>query len=307
MKNDHEDDALELANTLSIYPPLRLLDFGGCFGSNEKILPAILPTIFKNLSSLSLCSSNLGIQDIQLITDCLATNPPLKLLDLNDLGMGDIEAFRLADQALNRNTNLMKLNLCRNNFTKVGVKALVKSVYDNMSLNAVYDSNATCRLSLDVDTTGSGVESILCMNREGNQLIIDDTPYHVLSSVTNIEQLHIEGSRRVKILYALFGGNSSLQAQYLIEVPIELMPRVISYIDEGSKWTGAEDKNLDRLFQLVLSRPVSMVSFARSDEKEEEKEQGLSLESEIIAIVVAVVSAFVGIITATTIRWYHDA
>ena len=269
MKNDHEDDALELANTLSIYPSLRLLDFGGCFGSNEKILPAILPTIFQNLSSLSLCSSNLGFQDIQLITNCLATNPPLMLLDLNDLGMGDSEAFLLADQALNRNTNLMKLSLCGNNFTEVGVKALVKSVYDNMSLNAVYDSNATCRLSLDdTDNTGSGVESILCMNREGNQLIIDDTPYHVLSSVTNIEQLHIEGSRRVKILYALFGGNSSLQAQYLIEVPIELMPRVISYIDEGSKWTGAEDKNLDRLFQVVLSRPDSIVSFARSDQKE---------------------------------------
>ena len=82
------------------------------------------------------------------------------------------------------------------------------------------------------------------------------------------------------------------------------MPRVISYIDEGSKWTGAEDKNLDRLFQVVLSRPDSMVSFARSDQKEEKKEQqGLSLESKIIAVVVAVV----GIVTATTIRWYHDA
>ena len=87
------------------------------------------------------------------------------------------------------------------------------------------------------------------------------------------------------------------------------MPRVIAYIDEGSKWTEAEDKNLDRLFQVVLSRPDSMVSFARSEQKEEEKkeQQGSSLESKIIAIVVAVVSTFVGIITATTIRWYHDA
>lgn len=309
MKYNHEDAEL-LANTLSKHPSLKVVHFrGGCIECNEKMVAAIVPSIFKNLSSLSLCGSNLGTQDIKLITNCLATNPLLYSLFLNDLGMGDIEAILLADQALKRNTNLLKLNLCGNNFTEVGVKALITSVYDDINLNAVYDSNATCRLSLDdIDTIDSGDKSILCMNREGNQLIIDDAPENVLfSSIMNIEQLHIEGSRRIKILYALFGGNSSLQTHYLNDVPIELMPRVISYIDEGSKWTGVEEKKLDRLFQLVLSRPDSMVSFAVTHQKEEKKQYELSLESKIIAIVVAAVSAFVGIITATTIRWYHDA
>lgn len=108
MKNDHEEDALELANTLSNHPSLNLLHFQGeCVGINEKILPAIVPTIFQNLSSLSLCTSNLGTQDTKLITNCLATNPPLKYLDLDDTILEDDEALLMSD-SLQTNTNLWK-------------------------------------------------------------------------------------------------------------------------------------------------------------------------------------------------------
>lgn len=202
---------------------------------------------------------------------------------------------------------------------------MIKSIYDDSSLNSLYDSNATCELRLwKDDAVSSGLDEIVGMNSLISS--IRDAPESVrkncrkayeshancnVGAIETVKLCRMESRRRAKILYALFDRNLSIQTHYLNEVSIELMPRVISYIDEGSKWTGAEDKNLDRLFQLVLSRPDSMVSFAVARQKEEEeqemKEHGLSLESKIIAGVVAVVSAFVGIITATTIRWYRDA
>jgi len=311
--NEQNDDIISLTSTIGNHPSLDTVLFrSGCIGKNEKILPLLCPSIFK-LNSFSLCKSNLGTHDIKLITNCLATNPPLQSLYLNDIKLDDTDALRMSD-SLQANTNLGSLHI-GGSLTEISINIMIKSIYDDASLNSLHDSNASCRLRLfrKGDTIPIGVdEGVLNMNVTLSANI-DNTPISVLTRCTKDtssgDKLYlIEGNRRVKILYALFGGNSSLQAQYLNEIPIELMPRVVSYIDEGSKWTGAEDKKLDRLFQLVLSRPDSMVSFARSDQKEEKKEQqGLSLESKIIAVVVAVVSAFVGIITATTIRWYHDS
>ena len=315
--NEQNDDIISLTNTIGNHPSLDTVLFrSGCIGKNEKILPLLCPSIF-NLNSFSLCKSNLGTRDIKLITNCLATNPPLQSLYLNDIKLDDTDALCMSD-SLQANTNLGSLHI-GGSLTETGINIMIKSIYDDASLNSLHDSNASCRLRLfrKGDTIPIGVdEGVLNMNVGGRTLVanIDNTPISVLTICTKDtssgDKLYfIEGSRRVKILYALYGGgrNSSLQAQYLNEIPIELMPRVISYIDEGSKWTGAEEKNLDRLFQLVLSRPDPIVSFARSDENEEERQYGLRLESKIIAIVVVVVSAFVGIIAATTIRWYLDA
>lgn len=313
--NEEDEDIISLTNTIGNHPSLDTVLFrSGCIGKNEKILPLLCPSIF-SLNSFSLCKSNLGTHDIKLITNCLATNPPLQSLYLNDIKMDDTDALRMSD-SLQANTNLGSLHI-GGSLTEIGINIMIKSIYDDASLNSLHDSNASCRLRLfrKGDTIPIGVdEGVLNMNVGGRTLVanIDNTPISVLTRCTKDtssgDKLYfIEGNRRVKILYALFGRNSSFQAQYLNEVPIELMPRVIAYIDEGSKWTEAEDKNLDRLFQVVLSRPGSMVSFARSEQKEEKEQLGSSLESKIIAIVVAVVSAFVGIITTTTIRWYRDA
>ena len=53
----------------------------------------------------------------------------------------------MLSQALKKNTNLSLLYLYQNSFTPVGVKALLTGLFDSMSLNAVSESNHTCKLS----------------------------------------------------------------------------------------------------------------------------------------------------------------
>ena len=212
MKNDHEEDALELANTLSNYTSLNLLHFQGeCIGSNEMILPAIVSTIFQNLSSLSLCSSNLGIQDIQLISDCLATNPPLKYLDLDNTTLEDDEALLMSD-SLQTNTNLIILQL-GGSLTETGIRIMIKSIYDDASLNSLYDSNATCELRLwKEDTVSSGVDEIVGMNSHISS--IRDAPESVtkkcrkayeshancnMGAIETVKLCRMDSRRRVKI------------------------------------------------------------------------------------------------------------
>ena len=43
--------------------------------------------------------------------------------------------------------------------------------------------------------------------------------------------------------------------KYFNDMPLELMPKVLAFIQESSKYSGTEDKNLDRLFEVVRSRP----------------------------------------------------
>ena len=302
--NEEDEDIISLANTIGNHPSLDTILFrSGCIGRNEKILPLLCPSIFQ-LNSFSLCKSNLGTHDIKLITNCLATNPPLQSLYLNDIKLDDTDALRMSD-SLQANTNLGSLHI-GGSLTEIGINIMIKSIYDDASLNLLHESNASCRLRLfrKGDTIPIGVdEGVLNMNFGGRTLVanMDNTPISVLmrciKDTSSGDKLYfIEGSRRVKILYALYGGDgdSLLQSHYLNEIPIELMPRVMSYIDEGTKWTEAEDKNLDRLFQLLLSRPDS-ISFARSEKEKKKEQQELILESKVIAIVVAVVSVFVGI------------
>ena len=66
-------------------------------------------------------------------------------LFLDDNLFNDDDAVVLAE-ALKMNTKLKWINLESNQFTTVGIKALIKSMYDCSSLNAISDSNHTLRI-----------------------------------------------------------------------------------------------------------------------------------------------------------------
>ena len=51
--------------------------------------------------------------------------------------------------------------------------------------------------------------------------------------------------------------------KYLNDVPLNLMPKVLAFVQESAKYSGTEDKNLGRLFHVIRSRP-EIVAFADS-------------------------------------------
>ena len=91
------------------------------------------------------------------LSDYLKTNPPLKMLYLQNNKLDDTDAKMIAG-GLKHNTNLKYIHLGGNNITDVGSKELSSVIFDSTSsFNATADSNHTCTIE------GLG-PSILCSN-----------------------------------------------------------------------------------------------------------------------------------------------
>ena len=268
-KNDIEceRDALHsLAKTASNHPNLGTFHLGSC-SINNQVLSTILPPIF-NLFQVDLRQSNIGSHGASLISSCLATNPKVRLLNLSDNSFSDDDATLIAN-SLRTNTHLMKLSLGGNNFTETGFNTLISAIYDDESLNAIHDSNSMCQLVLfkEGDIITSNVDpSVLDLNKESRKLGVKNSPASMLRRCVKVANgdtstirgmLWIAGSRRVKILHALQAGGETglINIQYLKDVPVEVMPMVLAYLQEGGKWTGTEERNLDRVFQVIRSMP----------------------------------------------------
>ena len=225
-------DAGSLAKAVSKHPNLKTFQLGRC-SINTLILPVFLPTMFN-----------------------------IKILDLDNNLLNDCDAALISD-ALQSNTCLMKLSLRCNSFTETGIKTLVRSVYDDETLNAIHDSNATCQLVLfkEGDVVPKGIDPlVLSLNRKGRVLPFDTSPVSTLIRCAKFENGHelfrIEGSRRVKILHAFQVGEAGLlNTQYLNDLPLNLIPKLLTYLQESGKWTGTEARNLDRMFQIISSMP----------------------------------------------------
>jgi hypothetical protein len=70
----------------------------------------------------------------------LEVDPPIEHLFLGHNQVNDDDAMLIL-QALKRNTNLYEISLYSNNFSSIGVKALLTCVFDSSSLNAISESN----------------------------------------------------------------------------------------------------------------------------------------------------------------------
>ena len=105
-------------------------------------------------------------------------------------------------QALKRTTNLALIDLVGNNFTPIGVKALLTCVFDSSSLSAISESNHTLtKIYLFSPVQASDMKS--CINSL------------------------LEMNRVQKIVLALQDKDSLLQ--YLANIPVELMPEVLVF------------------------------------------------------------------------------
>jgi len=252
------------------HPRLRLCDLDQCcIGHILSTTPEMVSSLL-SLKAVLLKSNCLGSHAASLISNCLATNPDIMILELDDNLLNDDDATLFAN-SLKDNTNLISLSLHGNNFTDAGIKTLYRSIYDDQSFNAICECNHTCELVLfpDGQPTPNGIdESVLSMN--GKHLELDDFSVSVrrrcfrdsnADAKCMHELLQMEGRRKIKMLHALQGGNSGhFNMQYLNSVPTELMPKVLAFLQECGKYSGIEERNLDSLFQVLRARPGTVSS-----------------------------------------------
>ena len=194
---DNMDSARCLSRSLKLHACITWLDLSHCdLGSNPEILSVILQSEVKNIH---LGSNNIDSLGAVKIAEYLESNPPIEELTLDHNRLNDDDAI-LISQALKRNTNLTAINLCSNNLTSIGVKALLISVFDSSSLNAISQSNHK-------------LENINFFLRDNE---LEDC----------IDRL-LELDRTEKILLALRDKDSLLK--YLANVPVELIPDVLEF------------------------------------------------------------------------------
>jgi hypothetical protein len=170
-------------------------------GSSPEILSLILQS---DVDYICLDNNNIDSLGAVKIAEYLEGDPPIHRIDLYHNQLNDDDAI-LISQALKRNTNLKKIDLVSNNFTTIGVKALLTCVLDSSSLNALSESNHTLQQMYTFCGTSPSLQ--VCIDRL------------------------LDLDRTQKILLALQDKDSLLQ--YLANVPVELIPEVLAYSQRG--------------------------------------------------------------------------
>jgi hypothetical protein len=153
------------------------------------------------MNYINLSNNNIDSLGAVKIAEYIEGDSPIHRIDLSRNRLNDDDALPIS-QALKRNTNLTHLNLVGNNFTSIGIKALLSCVFDSSSLNSISESNHTFA-SLNIFNGQESGNLHGCINK----LLGFD--------------------RTQKILFALQDKDSLLQ--YFANVPVGLMPDVMAF------------------------------------------------------------------------------
>ena len=198
---DNMDSARYLSRSLKSHDCINSLLLPHCdLGSSPDILSVILQSDIKRID---LHCNNIDSLGAAKIAEYLEGDTPIHRIDLEYNRLNDDDVI-LISQALKRNTNLRHMDLKGNNFTSIGVNALLNSVFDSSSLNALSESNHT----------------LLGMN------FFDDNNRPFSEGPNCISRL-LQLDRTQKILFVLQDKDSLLQ--YLANVPVGLMPQVLAF------------------------------------------------------------------------------
>ncbi|KAK1739013.1 leucine-rich repeat protein [Skeletonema marinoi] len=214
------------------------LDLSDCFepGIGDAMLASLLIIDGLKLEKLYMCSNNITSGVSTLLSDFLASNPRLKVLDLEENQMKDSDATLIAN-ALRTNTTLRSLDLTDNGITKIGVESLRLALCDESSLNSVADSNHRC----DVRLIGS---LTLCWNNSSQDMGENRGRkiYRLLSSrnktMSNVQHF---GDIDVKLLpnmlqtvqkqkYSNDGGNDNVKASSIVYEIMRFWDQLILFL-----------------------------------------------------------------------------
>jgi len=139
---ESKDDAVFLVNEVIEHPKIDTLILDKCGLQDDSVMKAIFPAL-GNMVAVSLDKNNISKAGVELIAECLASNPVLRSLSLKGNLLTDEDAQVLSG-SLKTNTSLRHLILGGNSFTNVGIRHLFELVYNAIDLNAIHESNHTC-------------------------------------------------------------------------------------------------------------------------------------------------------------------
>jgi hypothetical protein len=193
---DNMESARCLFRSLKSHTRINILSLAHCdLGSTPEILSVILKS---DVKYIFLNNNNIDSLGAVKIAEYIGCNPPIYRIDLDCNRLNDDDAT-LISQALKLNTNLRHLDIEKNNFTSIGVKALLTCVFDSSSLNALSESN-----SMRIDIINCGNHNL----------------QHCIDRLLELDQFQ-------KIVLALQDKDSLLK--YLANVPVELIPEVLAF------------------------------------------------------------------------------
>jgi hypothetical protein len=219
---DNMDSACCLSRSLKLHACINTLSLKHCgLGGNPEILSVILQS---DISFINLQNNNIDSLGAVKIAEYLGSDPPIQRIDLEKNRLNDDDAI-LISQALKRNTNLKIIHLKGNNFTSIGVKALLNCVFDSSSLNAISESNHTL-LSMFI------FHSHHFNLTEG---------YKLQCCIDRLLQLNCAQ----KIMLALQDKDSLLK--YLANIPVKLIPEVLEF----TRWV--DDQPLNKHLNIFYS------------------------------------------------------
>jgi hypothetical protein len=194
---DNMESARCLSRSLKSHACINTLVLTHCdLGSSPGILLVILQS---DIRHIYLGNNNIDSLGAVKIAEYLERNPPIEVLSLDHNRLNDDDAI-LISQALKRNTNLKTLSLYTNNFTSIGVKALLSCFFDSSSLNAISESNHT----------------LGCMNF----FLRENEISYCIGRMLELDCTQ-------KIVLALLDKDSPIQ--YLAHTPVGLIPEVLAF------------------------------------------------------------------------------
>jgi hypothetical protein len=122
---DNMDSARCLSRSLKSHACIDQLYLCHCdLGSSPEILMIILQS---DVRSINLSNNNIDSLGAVTVAEYLERNPPIEALFLYHNHLNDNDAIFIS-RALKRNTNLKTINMHSNDFTSIGVKALLTCV-----------------------------------------------------------------------------------------------------------------------------------------------------------------------------------
>jgi hypothetical protein len=204
---DNMESARCLSRSLRLHSCITGLHLNHCdLGSSPDVLSVILQS---NVKSINLDNNNIDSLGAVKIAEYLEGDPPIHRIDIDHNRLNDDDAI-LISQALKRNTNLAVLYIQSNNFTSIGVKALLTCIFDSSSLNAIAESNHT-------------LASIIMFYSQESGIYSSDTFKRLDGCIDRL--LDLDWTQ--KIMLALQDKESLLK--YLANIPVELIPKVLAF------------------------------------------------------------------------------
>lgn len=207
---DDLDATLRLAEVLGGIPHFESLNLRYCEFGNDPLILSSLASACNSVKFLDVRNTNVGSQGATILAQYVASNPSsLETINLCNNEFNDEDALLFAD-ALRKNKNLKLMYLSNNNIFEQGRRALLSAIFDNSSLNSVYESNHTCELNFDG------------LNNLHQEMML-------INNFTDAET-----NRKRKIVTALHDAtDDNSYFNVSDDVPIEFMPDVLELMQYG--------------------------------------------------------------------------